>query len=110
MGSMDHRHNGNVWFVIQLLSVNTHINTYSVYDVWVAYITGRVTVCIWPTCSRSQTFAFVWLRRKHQIQSSRNLSYRTEHIIYSPPDSLLVYTVIYRFRQCMVCHPAVLCK
>ena len=31
---------GNVWFVILLLSVNKLINTYSVYDVWVAYVTG----------------------------------------------------------------------
>ena len=35
---------GNVWFVIPLLSVNKLINTYSVYDVWDAYVTGRVTV------------------------------------------------------------------
>ena len=35
---------GNIWFVIPLLSVNKLINTYSVYDVSVAYVTGRVTV------------------------------------------------------------------
>ena len=35
---------GNVWIVISLLSVNKLINTYSVYNVRVAYITGRVTV------------------------------------------------------------------
>ena len=34
-----------VWFVIPLLSVNKLINTYSIYDVWVAYmyVTGRQT-------------------------------------------------------------------
>ena len=37
---------GNVWFVNPLLSVNKLINTYSVYDVWVAYVTGQVR--IWP--------------------------------------------------------------
>ena len=30
--------------VIPLLSVNKLINTYSVYNVWVTYVTGRVTV------------------------------------------------------------------
>ena len=35
---------GNVWFVVPLDYVPSVYNTYSVYDVWVVYVTGWVTV------------------------------------------------------------------